>query len=52
MPCKFCMAEMLRMILDNQKCQARALDAKIEMIAMELLRHITSTPNKEAQCSR
>lgn len=40
MICKFCAAEMLRIILQNQECCAKRIDAKNEMLAMELIKYI------------
>lgn len=38
MVCKFCAAEMLRIILDNQNCCAKMTDAKAEIIAVEIIK--------------
>ena len=40
MVCKFCAAEMLRIILDNQNCCARMTDAKNEMLVIEILKNL------------
>lgn len=40
MICKFCAAEMLRIILQNQECCAKRIDSKNEMLAMELIKYI------------
>ncbi len=40
MICKFCAAEMLRLILQNQECCARRIEAKSEVLAIELIRHL------------
>ena len=38
--CKFCMAEMLRIILQNQECRSKITDAKNEMLAVELIKYL------------
>lgn len=40
--CKFCAAEMLRIILDNQAYCAKMTDAKSEMLAVEIIRCLNS----------
>lgn len=40
MVCKFCMAEMLRMILQNQECCAKKIDSKNEMLTVELFKYL------------
>lgn len=40
MICKFCAAEMLRIILNNQECCAKRIDTKNEMLTVELIKYI------------
>lgn len=40
MICKFCAAEMLRIILQNQECCAKRIEAKNEILAMEFIRYL------------
>ena len=39
---KFCLAEMMRIILDNQACCAKMTDAKNEMLAVEIIKQLSS----------
>lgn len=42
MVCKFCAAEMLRIILENQACCAKMTDTKNEMLVVELIKYLNS----------
>jgi|AMWB02.1.fsa_nt_gi hypothetical protein len=48
--CKFCMAEMLRIILQNQKDCSKITDAKNEMLAMELIKYLTCLIDRSNKC--
>lgn len=48
--CKFCIAEMLRIILQNQECCAKMTEHKNEMLTVELIKHLQILIERRSTC--
>lgn len=46
MPCKFCMAEMLRIILREQDEMQKKIEHRLDVVLMELVRYLTYLKEK------
>ena len=49
MLCRFCAAEMLRIILENQNCCAKMTDSKAEILAVEIIKQFNSLEKKRTR---